>query len=63
MNDYIVRVYRKSKTGPDYPVCDIRMSGLLGMSSRKFANLHGGDFLVILTQHDYEEEIGEPYNN
>jgi hypothetical protein len=62
MSDYIVRVYRKSKTGPDHPVCDIRMSGSLGMSSRKFANLHGGDFLVILTQQDYEEEIGESYS-
>jgi len=62
MTDYIVRVYRKLNTGQTYPVCDIRMSGSLGMSSRKFANLHGGDFLVILTQHDYEEEIGEPYS-
>lgn len=61
MTDYIVRVYRKSKDEPghSYPVCDIRLSGSFGMSSQKFARLHGGDYLVIMTKMDYEEEIGE----
>jgi len=59
MKDYIVRVFQRSKNYPDhsYPVCDIRMSGQLPVHSLVFARQHGGDFLVIMSIDEYEEEI------
>jgi hypothetical protein len=60
MRDYVVRVFKKIPgEGQSYPICDIKMSGQLTIPSTTFARQHGGDFLVILTLDEYEEEHGD----
>lgn len=54
--DYIIRIYRYSDTDTDhaYPIADIRMSGPIFGSDKKFAAQHGGDFIEFLSLQEIE---------
>ncbi len=61
MNDYIVQVFKKSDKYPDhaYLVCELRMNGPLPLNNKNFAKQHGGDYIVILSIEEFEEDNGD----
>ena len=55
---YIVRVFRSPRRSETYPqaVADIKMTGPIYGSEKRFARRHGGDFIVCFSEEEANDQ-------
>jgi hypothetical protein len=63
--DSIVKVFRYSDVHKDlaYLIAEVRITGPLQGSPRRFARKHGGDYIEVIDSDEFEDDDGVAVSN